>query len=342
MLAFSENEHKWQQIPRWAYFLIRFGFQWDFNVSEQRRIALFSMPCDSAAASLIALGALISDLGNPEANDISGHYNSLLRYARQYLEQCSNCNHPCHPKKMRCGHTAKATGWVRNWRERPVQRYKISGRTNLTEKSLWYSYKGGVRWQNPKLSIDWQIDGEPPPQLNDHEGVLDEEIYTHIIDSAQIFPDNLRKSFSGLCLAGRVGGKTVTHNVSASVRFRINEVEYSLPELLTVHGWSNPGSVSRMSFFNSRTERFDRNTSAISLVVVDGDKSFIRVLGRSEFQRTDVIGVISRVLARDDLEAVGNRIQGLRQWYTDDEDSLHRFSFVPRGIGVKIIKRRGN
>jgi len=339
---FSENEHEWQQIPKWIDFLIRFGFQWHSNLLEQRRIALVSMPCDSPAAGLIALGAIISDLGNPEANDIGGHYNALLRYARQYLENCRNCTHPCHPKKKRCGHTAQATGWVRNWREKPVKRYKISERTNLTEKSLWYSYKGGTRWQDPKLSIDWQIDGEPPPQLDDHEGVLEEEIYTHIIDSAQVIPDNLRKSFSGLCLAGRVGGKTATHNASASVRFRINEIEYRLPKLLTVHGWSTTGSVSRMSFFNSRNERFDRNTSAVSLVVADGDKSFIKVLGRSEFQRTDVIGVISRVLARDDLEAVGNRIQGLRQWYTDDEDTLDRFSSVPRGISVKILKRREN
>lgn len=339
---FSENNQEWNPVPSWVKFLIQFGFHWHGNVLEQRRIALVSMPCDSAAAGLIALGAIISDLGNPEANDIAGHYNALLRYARQYLEYCSNCTHPCHPNKMRCGHTVRATGWVRNWCERPIKRYKISERTNLTEKSLWYSYKGGVRWQNPKLSIDWQIDGEPPPRLDDHEGVLEDEIYTHIIDSAKVIPDNLRKSFSGLCLAGRVSGKAATYNASASVRFRIKEIEYRLPELLTVYGWSTPGSVSRMSFFNSRTERFDRNTSAISLVVTDGDKSFIKVLGQTEFQRTDVIGVISRVLSRDDLEAVGNRIQGLRQWYTDDEESLDRFSSVPRGIGVKILKRRGN
>ena len=342
MVTFSENEHEWQQIPKWAEFLIRLGFQWHGNVLEQRRIALLSMPCDSAAAGLIALGAIISDLGNPDANDIGGHYNALLRYARQYLENCRNCTHPCHPNKMRCGYAAQATGWVRNWRQKPVKRHKISEQSNLGENRLLYSCKDGTWWQNPKYSIDWQIDGEPPPQLDEHEGVLEGGIYTHLIAAAQVIPDNLRKSFSGLCLAGRVGGKTATYNSSASVRFRINEIEYRLSKLLTVHGWSTTDSVSRMSFFNSRTERFDRNTSAISLVVADGDKSFIKVLGRSEFQRTDVIGVISRVLARDDLEAVGNRIQGLRQWYTDDEDTLDRFSSVPRGISVKILKRREN
>jgi hypothetical protein len=95
-----------------------------------------------------------------------------------------------------------------------------------------------------------------------------------------------------------------------------------------------------MSFFNSRTERFDRYASEASLVVTDGDKSFLKVLSRDEFQRSDAIGVFHRIMEREHLEAIGNRIHGLRQWYTDDSETLGRLPKIPRGVSVTILKRR--
>lgn len=341
-IMFFENEQHWQATPKWADFLVHLGFRFHDDTLGQRRISLVSMPCDSAAAGLIALGALIRDLGNPDASNVKGHYNAMLRYARQYLENCRNCSHPCKPEKVRCGYAVRATGWVRNWCNKPSKRYRISEKTNLAKNELWYSHKGGSWWQDPRYCLDWEIDGLPPPQLDDSEGVLDEEIYRHIIKSAKIIRENTRKSFSGLCLAGRVTGKKATRKAMDSVRFLINKVEYRLPKLLTVNGWSPFGSVSRMSFFNSRTGSFDLNASEISLVVADGDKSFVRALGLPAFQRSDVIGVISRVLGRDDLEAVGNRIQGLRQWYTDDKEAIGKLPSVPKGISLKVFKRRVN
>src|SRR5258708_3671241 len=61
---FSETGCVWQPVPPWAAFLIRFGYLWRAT-SKTRRIALLTMPCDSAAAGLISLGALIGDLCNP-------------------------------------------------------------------------------------------------------------------------------------------------------------------------------------------------------------------------------------------------------------------------------------
>jgi hypothetical protein len=72
MLLFSEYGHKWQALPDWVEFLIHFGYRWHRNNLQQRRIALISMPCDSAAAGLISLGALIRDLENPDSNYIDG------------------------------------------------------------------------------------------------------------------------------------------------------------------------------------------------------------------------------------------------------------------------------
>ncbi|BBO80430.1 hypothetical protein DSCO28_09960 [Desulfosarcina ovata subsp. sediminis] len=95
-----------------------------------------------------------------------------------------------------------------------------------------------------------------------------------------------------------------------------------------------------MTYFNSRTERFDRYSSTPSLVVADGDKSFIKLLGRTEFQRSDVIGVIDRIMDRTDLEAVGNQMNAQSQWYTDDFETIEKLPSVPRGISVRVLKRR--
>lgn len=339
MLIFSENDQKWQPVPSWVEFLVRLGYHWHSGVLQQRRIALISMPCDSAAAGLISLGALIRDLGSPDTNDIDGHYSALLRYARQYIEGCCFCT-DCNPEKRRCGHTVKATGWIRNWHQTPSKRYKISEKTDFVERRLLLSHKGGTWWQDPRYSTNWQIDGEPPVKLTAYEGVLAAGVYAQLIDNAKIIPDNLQRSYSGLCFAGRVAGESVTREMCASVRFCFEDSVFYLPELLTVHGWTPAGSLSRMSFFNSRTEQFDRYSSEAALVIADGDKSFLKNLGRFEFKRSDVIGVIHRIIERADLEAVGNRINALRQWYSDDSETLDRLSPVPQGISIMVLKRR--
>jgi hypothetical protein len=71
----------------WVDFLIKLGFGWPSGTARARRISLVSMPCDSAGAGLVTLGAMIRDLGNSAANDSDGHYDALLRHARQFLDE---------------------------------------------------------------------------------------------------------------------------------------------------------------------------------------------------------------------------------------------------------------
>jgi hypothetical protein len=120
---FSEAGLDWRPIPQWARFLIQFGYRWPMASPGRRRIALVSMPCDSAAAGLIALGALIRDLGNDTATNVNGHYEALLRYARQYLRSCHKCEVRCHPEERRCGYMHEATGLLR---DKNGKRYRIS------------------------------------------------------------------------------------------------------------------------------------------------------------------------------------------------------------------------
>jgi hypothetical protein len=341
MLLFSENNNGWQQVPDWVNFLIQFGYLWRTNLPQKRRICIISMPCDSAAASLIALGSLIKDLEIPEANDVDEHFNSLLRYARQYLESCQHCGPRCKPNETRCGYAVRANGWVRHLRQKPTKRLKISSKTDLANGRLLYSYKGGTWWQNPRHSTDWQIDGEPPPQISKAlYGSLNADLYAQIVAGSKIIPENLKKSYSGLCFAGRVLGEASTRQICESIFFRSGDIKSSILDLLSIYSWSSSNSVSRITFFNARTEFFDRYTSSPSLVIADGDKSFLKILGRPEFQRSDAIGVYNRILDRTELENIAIRIQDLRQWYAEDLGLFDRLPTIPLGINVMIFKRR--
>lgn len=343
MLVSEENE-AWQSVPRWMGFLIQMGYDWPGSNPGQRRIALLSMPCDSAAAGLIALGALVKDFGDPNTNNVDGHYDALLRYAHQYLESCRDCDLPeCNPEVKRCGYMVKAAGRLRSL-QFPRKTFTISDKTDFKKRQIAWEYPNPAghednvtQFPSPTKAMSWHIEGEPPPQLTDSVGALSDEAYQQIVVGAKIIPDNLRKSYNGLCLAGRVYGETATREVCESIRFRDASREYFLPDLLTIHGWSSSNLVSRITFFNARTEKLDRRAPAPSLVVADGDTCFLKVLGIREFQQSDVIGVMHRTIKHDELEAVGNRLIALRQWYVEDSEML---GCLPRGISVLILKKR--
>ncbi len=336
-MEFSESRQAWSPVPSWVRFLIDFGYVWPRDEARPRRIALISMPCDSAGAGLVALGAMICGLASPNANDLDGHYEALTRYTRQYLESCRACDMRCRPQAKGCGYTTEVSGRVRYKGE---HLYAVSERTDLVRGEIWFFGQGVDRWLNPPLSIDWQIEGEPLPQLVDETEALPEQVYDVIVDGAQIVAENLQRSFSGLCLAGRVAGEIASREAYASIKFHIGDMEYGLPGLLTVHGWHNSREVSRVTFFNARTQEIGRSSYAPALVVADGDLSFLRVLDRPEFQTSDVIGVIHRIIERDNLESIGNRMLGLRQWYDDDTDSMEWLPNMPKGVSVAILKRR--
>ena len=344
-MFFSEANEEYQQIPQWAGFLIRMGYSWPYSDAVQKRIALISMPCDSAAAGLFALGALIRDLGNPNANNVDGHYDALLRFARQYLQSCRDCElTECNPDIKRCGYLAKATGRLRSTQP-PRKTAIISDRTNLNKREIWWEYmpkKAGkvTEYSSPQNTIKWYIDGESPVQVSSDNDALPENVYNRLVVDAEIITDNLCKTFSGLCFAGRVAGGSDTRRICSSIRFYNGINAFNLHDLLAVQGWSPSNAVSRTAFFNSRTESLSPYTAAPSLVVADGDESFLKVLGRSEFQRSDIIGIIHRIVDRDRLEAISDKIAGMRQWYVEDSEMLEQSPAKPAGVSIAILKKR--
>lgn len=337
---FSEQGSQWCAVPSWADFLIELGRRWPTAAAAQvRRIALVSMPCDSAAAGLITLGGVIRDLSDPHADDLEMHYGALLRFAQQFVQSCRECSVRCNPKVRRCGHTSEATGMLRH---KEGKRYTV---VNVPKESLWgsaipCSNSKETRWVLAPYASDWSIDGHPRVRNEEGNLALDGGIYHQLATGAAMAPANLTKSFSGLCLAGRAQGEAAAREVCESIRFQIQSVEIGLAELTTIHSWAPRKAVSRVSFFNARTGIFDRCPFTPALVVADGDASFLRVLRTKEFQRSDVIAVVPKTLDRDRLETVGSRLVDLSQWYAVDTELQAMHSKVPRGITLSFLRQR--
>jgi hypothetical protein len=191
----------------------------------------------------------------------------------------------------------------------------------------------------PLNAKGWTIDGDVAIELPAGDFMMPTEIYDGLVSGAEIQERNLRSSYSGLCLAGRAAGEVATRAVLETVRIRSEEeIQYGLPQLLTLRGDREMNNLSRLVFFNPRTDRMDRVGAQPSLVVADGIDSFRSALKR--FPRADVIGVAHRIESRERLEALGESVQTLMQWYETDAAFSTALGTSPIGIDILALKRR--
>lgn len=339
-LYFSEFDGEWQSIPEWVNFLIRFGYHWSEGETSNRRIAILSMPCPSPAAGLITLGALIRDLGKLDSHDMTTHNDSLLCYARQYLEYCQKCElKDCDPTIRGCGFNSKSHGVIRSVR-RKNNIYMVSEDSDFDEKKLVIFEK-----RNPAIKTELKpeyfknlyFDGQPPAVSSSEETGLQKSAYQGLIEEAAIHPDNLRKSYSGLVLAGRAKGCRDTKSAYESVYFCNDTESYTLAELLAIHDWTD-SEVSRTAFFNVRTEESDHTVVQPKLAVADGDASFLKSI--DVFKKSDIIGVVDRSQERDKLEAIGQKFAALKNWYQPESEFQNLLPAPVPGITIAILKKQ--
>jgi hypothetical protein len=320
-MQFSEANCEWQETPSWASFLIRCGFDWLRDVQAPRRIGLISMPCDSAGAGLVALGAMRHRLEINGANDLGAHYQRIESLARSGDTRARLLNRN-PPRKLRGpyvvdGQYSAGMVWVKMVSS-PDTRMTVSLTT----------------------AINWQFEAEAPVQVLCGDQIPYGQHYAELIEGGNaVDAANLMQSDSGVCLASRVTGGNSTRSALMTIRFKADGRVGDLSELLAVQDWSL-GMISRVSFFNSRTEQLDRSTSQPRLVIADGDAAFLKVLERDEFQQSDVVGVMHRTVERDRLETLGERLAGLDQWYERDVEFLRGLPPSPHGIGVLLLRRR--
>jgi hypothetical protein len=319
-VEFSESNDQWRPVPSWARFLLRFGFACVATQRKGRRISVISMPCESAAAGLVSLGAMRRRLSLEDANDRAAHFERIQRLAakpsrdaflrhKEYRGRFFVEGKDCH-------------GFIRVCRE-DLDCSRLSNKTKFKATIIL-----------PNTATDWHFDGEAPVQTAHGAELPHRQIYDSILLDPPVFRGNLTRSDSWLCLAGRVSGESASKNVFGAIRVKKADEVADLSQLLSIQDWA-PRNASRVNFFNTRTARIDRNTGLTRLVVADGDAAFLKVLDSSEFSSSDVVGVIHRAVARESLEAVGFKLSSLTQWYEPEDDQG-----IPPPVGMTVSTMR--
>ena len=283
------------------------------------------MPCESAGAGLVALGAIRYRLTLPEANDALSHFERIERLAARGDGE-TYLRHKSLKGRFRVeGRDPKGLVWVRQEQKEAADRFNSNGPLRVA------IHAGNAS--------EWRLEREAPAETVLGSGLLHRHFYEQLIQgAAPTLEINLSRSDSAICLAGRVAGESVSRSAFSAIRLECHDRVADLVELLTVHSWS-PGTVSRVTFFNSRTRQLDRDTGFTNLVVADGDVAFLRALDAPEFKQSDIIGVIHRAIERDRLESIGTKLAGLAQWYVVDNEALDGVSAPPPGITVSVLQR---
>ena len=340
-MKISEDSAKtWFDLPEWAEFFIDQGFNWDRDKTVRgKKIRFISMPCNSHAAALIALGAVMKDLSFSAANDRDRHLESLFEYAKQYLNFCKKCTYdPCNPKLKGCGFLSKASGKIR-LKNRQVNHRIISEKTDFKNKVLVYTEKtvtGSIGIDSNKL-FDHYPDGGIPLSEGLKSSPLTVSDYKDKHTGFNPIEDNCSTSYSGLCLAGqpRLGGAESKRFYSNFI-FNSSSIFISLVDLLPINGWSQK-KVSRLIFLNTRGEqKFSHEPNNPYLVIVDGLEAFFNSFDHPRLSNSDFIVVVRRDTTKDIYDQLESKLESMIQWY---EQSNHEIK-APRGILISEFKER--
>lgn len=309
-LLFSEDREQFGPLPSWVRFFLELGFLWPDD--GNRRIAIVSTPCDSGASGLIALGALVRRLGEPESNDLGTHKRRI--------------------RELRPGHK----GTLRRNGDRGhyvVHRRDPDGilwleHTVKKERLQFLEYRAG----------DWYFDGEPPAEARTGSELPWLPLYRALAPSGfSIYESNLRYSDSSIVLAGRSTGQSVLAEMLANLVFKHEENTASLLLLLALQDHQQAGNVSRIRYLNSRAgagREFDRPGLAPRIVIADGSDALLCSLSSEACDSASIIAHIPRTDDQSRLEEVGERLGGLRQWFEPDAEVVKRLPRPPRGIAV--------
>ena len=275
----------WCDLPPWVAYLLDLGFSWLDDEPRKRRICLVSMPCESPAAGLIALGAVRRRLAVPGADDCAEHFRRIERLAAQPDPRLLLKRVGKHGRYVIDGRYDGRLIWVR--------------KTDCPLKT-----REAVTLND---SVRWYFEGETPLQVHSGGALAHLKIYQELAPRVStVILANLQHSDSAICLATSTLGEHSTRNRLRQLWFRAEEDQATADCLLAIAGWSD-SRVSRATCLNVRTGRLDRGEGRIRLVVADGPQAFVKVLDDSRFAASDVIGVMHRCVERDVLVMIADK-----------------------------------
>ncbi len=282
---------------------------------------MISMPCDSAGSGLIALGAIRKYLEDSGANDIEFHRQRIRDEEKKKLKDrrillytnCSKYKFRYHRKDDDDGYDQIVRILRARKKSIPCPYYKVD------LKNVYF---------------------EGEPCLTGHKLPYG-DIYRNLLEQGgKVQDSNLKETYSGVCLAGRTMGENTTRDILSRIRLHSGPEPVQLDQLLSVHDWSCE-KISRLSFFNSRTKKIDRQSAPLRLVVADGDAAFLKVYENKDlFGECDIIAVIDRTLERDRLDAIVEKMNEQAQWYLPENILPGNLPSIPKGISLAIWKKR--
>ena len=329
MIEFIDGANGARPVPPWVGYLVRFGYHFAANKSGARHISLISLPGDSPGGALVALGAMRRRLESQTANDISSHFERIKSGVVRG-DRVSTLRHVGTRSRYKFDRVDQdGTLWLL---ETP------SNQRTSRKSAPRFPVRISV---SSNTSANWQFEGEAPLHVLPGQALPWRSIYQGlpVHTDAGILGANLATTDSAICLAGRIAGDAPTRAMCDSVGFRADGLSASLGSLLSIQEWV-PGKVSRVSYFNPRTDRVDRGRGHTTVVIADGDGSFLDVISHSLFETCHVIGVMSRIIGRDQLESVGSKLEAMRQWFEVEDDPTQGGEAAPLGIRVMTLKAR--
>lgn len=330
-------------VPAWAAAALGLGYRWRLSGSNARRIGLLSMPCESEAAGLIALGALRSDLERTTANNVDTHFDLLLRACRERVSA-----------RMRREDSSEELSWdVRNavddtrWR---FVTYNGDLDAIVLELATHRSAvkRKGKRIPNPngvcssyimrENAIGWQLRDCPLPQLPPDGKALELSAYSDLPSCVgPVLAENLRRSYDGLVLVGQGAARDSTYMQKFyAVGFASADRRLPLGDLLTLHH-SERKYIRRLRFLNERAHQ-DEAAYAAWLVVADGISALL--CAEKLFPASDIIGVCNRDASVEAVLQLKDWLNNIVRYYTDTDTSHCLPGGMPAGMLLRVLQRR--
>lgn len=330
-------------FPTWAAAALGLGYRWRLNVSSARRIGLLSMPYDSEAAGIIALGALRRDLERTTSNHVDTHFDLLSRVCHERVAAHMHRESSSEELLWDVRNDADDTRWRFVAYDGDLDAIVLeiaTHRTVIKRKGKKIPNPNGAcnRYIMRDNAIGWQLRNCPLPQLPPDGKALNSSAYSGLPGcTGPILEANLRRSYDGLVLVGQGAARDSTYMQKFYLAgFASSEHRLSLGDLLTLHH-SERKYIRRLRFLNERALQNEAVHSA-SLVVADGISALL--CAEKLFPSSDIIGVCNRDASVEAITQLKDRLSDLIRYYTDTDHSQYVSGEMPAGMLLRVLQRR--
>jgi len=331
-MMYSEAGKSFDYIPQWVVNLITFGYRWkESTPDDKRRIGIISMPCESAAAAMVALGALRKDLEDGNANNLDGHFDYLkkLRDSLTVEEKDESIlidNDGFFWKFENDSSNEEIRIKPANYKEYIKRKGRIIPNPNGPPSKILFSHN----------SYKVRLKTDPIVEVNDQGKTLSKDDYKLVpACMGKMIEDNLSKSYQGLLFVGKASGKDSQYVRNLyDIHFKDNNSSVSLGKLLTLHH-NNETPIARLKFCNN--SELKNQSQGHYLVVADGVNAFCDSL--QFFKQSDVIGVCARDSSVESAENLLNEIAKKQRYYTDQNNSAMS-ELSSKSVSIRILEKR--